>query len=320
MKREARHVLRSVRAHAAGCRRRRPCPCLALALSACGGGGSSSPSQSANMPGGGSNPGGGGAPGRGGGGETPAPVPGDAAAVEAAVRLAAAHSDAGSSAWHASRIDAGSGSSSRVWSQSHEAGGYPATRHGAAPGGRETARRAGFHADAEDSAGRVRDGRRDARRNRRPIGQPDLGDPHGERVRTPPLPDDRRTNVRRNHLRRHAIPRYLSTGRYRIRDDGADCSEWDNPDWDDGCYAWEHLGDGRYRFEAVSGPALGESGESGPSSATSSTCNPPARGAAGPNRRPRPCPTQARRGAAAKADLRAKIARLSDGVGPPRPA
>lgn len=56
--------------------------------------------------------------------------------------------------------------------------------------------------------------------------------------------------------------RYLSTGTYRIRDDGADCVEWDNPDWDDGCYSWEHLGDGRYRFEAVSGPAQGASGES----------------------------------------------------------
>lgn len=56
--------------------------------------------------------------------------------------------------------------------------------------------------------------------------------------------------------------RYLSTGSYRIRDDGADCVEWDNPAWDDGCYSWEHLGGGRYRFEAVSGPALGASGES----------------------------------------------------------
>lgn len=115
---------------------------LVLALSACGGGGSSStPStqQSMNMPGdgsgsgaGGATPGGGetpapagGAPGGGdapGGGETPAPAPGNAAAVEAAVRLAAAHNDARSAAWNFSRTDAGSGSSSRVWSQSHQTG------------------------------------------------------------------------------------------------------------------------------------------------------------------------------------------------------
>ena len=103
---------------------------LALALSACGGGGGgSSTQQSANMPGNGSGSGGGGggAPGAGGGaggGETPAPapIPGNAAAVESAVRLAAAHNDADSAGWNFSRTDAGSGSSSRVWSQSHQTG------------------------------------------------------------------------------------------------------------------------------------------------------------------------------------------------------
>ena len=86
---------------------------LAIALSACGGGGSStsSTSQPVNMPGGGGAPP---AP-------APAPVP-DAAAVESAVRLVAAHNDAASTGWNFSRTDAGSGSSSRVWSQSHQAG------------------------------------------------------------------------------------------------------------------------------------------------------------------------------------------------------
>lgn len=86
---------------------------LAIALSACGGGGSStsSTSQPVSMPGG------------GGGAPPPAPAPApDAAAVEAAVRLVAAHTDTESTGWHFSRTDAGSGSSSLVWSQSHEAG------------------------------------------------------------------------------------------------------------------------------------------------------------------------------------------------------
>ena len=95
---------------------------LVLALSACGGGGSSSTSstqQPMNMPGDGSSSGGGGAPGGGGAagdGETPAPVPGNAAAVEAAVRLAA------STGVNFSLTEPASGSSSRVWSQSHLAG------------------------------------------------------------------------------------------------------------------------------------------------------------------------------------------------------
>lgn len=93
---------------------------LVLVLSACGGGGSSSTQQSTNMPGDGSGSGAGGA--TPGGGETPAPAPGNAAAVEAAVRLAAAHNDARSAGWNFSRTDAGSGSSSRVWSQSHQTG------------------------------------------------------------------------------------------------------------------------------------------------------------------------------------------------------
>ena len=85
---------------------------LVLALSACGGGGSSSTSstrQPMNMPPAPAAP-------------APLPVPGDAAAVEAAVRLVAARNAAGSTAWQNTRTSLDSGSSSRVWSQTHETG------------------------------------------------------------------------------------------------------------------------------------------------------------------------------------------------------
>lgn len=45
--------------------------------------------------------------------------------------------------------------------------------------------------------------------------------------------------------------RYVSQGRYSVRGDGAYCVEWDNPDWDDSCAAWEYLGNGRFRAGGV---------------------------------------------------------------------
>ena len=47
--------------------------------------------------------------------------------------------------------------------------------------------------------------------------------------------------------------RYVSTGRWSIRDDGADCMEWDNTNWDGGCTTWRHLGDGRFSWVDPSG-------------------------------------------------------------------
>ena len=52
--------------------------------------------------------------------------------------------------------------------------------------------------------------------------------------------------------------RYVSTGRWSVRDDGAYCMEWDNTNWDGGCDTWRHLGDGRFSYVTASG----ETGES----------------------------------------------------------
>ena len=41
--------------------------------------------------------------------------------------------------------------------------------------------------------------------------------------------------------------KYVSQGRYTVRGDGSYCVEWENPNWDDSCDAWEYLGNGRFR-------------------------------------------------------------------------
>lgn len=43
--------------------------------------------------------------------------------------------------------------------------------------------------------------------------------------------------------------RYVSQGLYSVRGDGAICMEWDNPNWDDSCAAWELQEDGRFRSD-----------------------------------------------------------------------
>lgn len=49
--------------------------------------------------------------------------------------------------------------------------------------------------------------------------------------------------------------REAASGHWSVLGNGAHCLVWRNSAWGNGCYAWEHLGGGRYGWTAISGDA-----------------------------------------------------------------